>query len=354
MKWSVKLFKIFGIPVKIHYSFFLLVIVLLYFFVSSGLGSLLFSLVWIIAIFAVVLVHELTHSIVGRYFGYQVKNITLLPIGGVAQMKEIPEKPIAEIIVAASGPLINIVIGIIALIAALLIYGEDFINTVDFESYTFARMFISFNFIMAGFNLLPIFPMDGGRVLRGLLGLFIDYHKATHWAAEIGRFMAILMIITAVFFKQFWIVIIGIFIFFGSRQEEQMSMLRHILSKYCVRDVYTHTVISFRPGNQVFEVSDRVIETSQEYFPIIDQTGIIGVVSREKIFKSYYEGNLRIPVSDLMSEDYVKIKENEDLFRSFIKMMEKKAGVGIVYDSTEFKGILTLREINNIYHLMKS
>ena len=124
MKWSYKIFKLFGIPIKIHFSFILVIGLLLYFFISSGAGTFFFSLIWIIAIFSVVVAHELTHSLVGRIFGYQVQDITLLPIGGMARMKDIPEKPIPEILVAVSGPMMNVVLGILGLI----IFGCDYLK----------------------------------------------------------------------------------------------------------------------------------------------------------------------------------------------------------------------------------
>ncbi|MDD3626412.1 MAG: site-2 protease family protein [bacterium] len=353
MKWSYKIFQVAKIPIKIHLSFLLVLAILLYFLITSGFGSFLFSVFWIIAIFAVVIIHELTHSLVGKLFGYEVQDITLLPIGGMARMKEIPEKPLAEILVAVSGPMINVVIGVIGSIIFFILYGPDFFFDVDLENYTFSRMFISFNFIMAIFNLLPIFPMDGGRILRGFLALFLDYSKATHFAAEAGRVMAVILIIGAIFFKQFWLVLIGIFIFFGSKQEEQMYLLRHILSHYKVSDVYRKNVLSLKRTDLIFEIGESVVNSTQDYFPILDGEKVVGVITREAVFKAYYEGNLRQEIEALMSNDFVEINEDEDLFKVLMGMMEGKANLGIVYHAENFSGILTMREINNIYHLMK-
>ena len=353
MKWSFKIFKIFGIPIKVHISFLLLIFVLLYFFVSSGLGSFLFSLFWIIAIFTVVILHELAHSIVGRLFGYKVEDITLLPIGGMARMKDIPEKPIAEILVAVSGPMINIIIGLLGLLVFSLIYGKAFLMDMDFESYTFPRMFISFNFIMAIFNLLPIFPMDGGRVLRGILAIFFNYSKSTHIAAEVGRVLAIMMVVIAIFFKQYWIALIGVFIFFGSKQEEQMFTLRHILSNYKVADLFKRNITTLTKENMIFEVSDLIVNSTQEYYPIIEGEVVIGIIQREQIFKRFYEGDLRVKLEEIISDKFLTIKETDDLFKAFIALAEKHAKLGVIYQNGAFAGIITMHEINNIYQLMK-
>ncbi|HDS09253.1 MAG TPA: CBS domain-containing protein, partial [Firmicutes bacterium] len=203
------------------------------------------------------------------------------------------------------------------------------------------------------FNLLPIFPLDGGRILRGFLALFLDYSKATHFAAETGRVLAVVLIIAAIFLKQFWLVLIGIFIFFGSKQEEKMYLIRHLLSDYKVSDVYRKNIISLKKTDMIFEISDLVLSSNQDYFPILENGEVTGVITRESVFKSYYDGNLRQVISELISNDFVVIKEEADLFRVLMDMIEGKVSLGIVYKDGKFTGLLTMREINNIYSLMK-
>jgi Zn-dependent protease len=237
MKWSFQIIKIFGIPIKIHLTFFLLPIIVL--FSKDGLGGLksgIFGLLMIIFLFIIVIIHELSHSIVARSFGARIRDITLLPIGGVARMEEIPENPGQEIFIAAAGPASNFILAS-ALFLMAAFTGNVSSLIPDNDAGLLSSLFI-INLMLGIFNLIPAFPMDGGRILRGLLAAFLPYLRATNIAATIGQFLAVIAIVADIFFiHSWWFVIIGLFIFLGAEVEGKAAEVKTQLEDRKVRDV---------------------------------------------------------------------------------------------------------------------
>ena len=203
MKWSFKIGSIFGIPVRIHITFLLLL-----FFVAvnphKGLLGGLVGVVFIILVFIGVLLHELGHSLVARHFGEPVHDIVLLPIGGVSRM-EIPQDPRQEILVAVSGPVVSLILAMFFLILSLLFgYSLGFGSFIKAESRILVELFYV-NLMLAIFNLIPAFPMDGGRILRGILALRMEPVRATRIAVGVGQVLAVVMFFIGIFLTGGWL-----------------------------------------------------------------------------------------------------------------------------------------------------
>lgn len=225
MRWSFDIGSLFGIRFRIHVTFLLL---LLFVFASAlsqdGLNRAVIAVIFICAVFVCVLIHEVGHSLIAQRFGKAVKSITLLPIGGVAALEEIPDKPGQEIAMAIIGPFINI--GIAAVIY-LFVRRWGGIKLPDLEPGSVKAFFvdlISVNIMLAFFNLIPAFPMDGGRVLRGILALKMNYVRATSVAVFIGQAIAALFIFLGIFYNP-WLALIGLFLFIGAGSEKQQVVM---------------------------------------------------------------------------------------------------------------------------------
>ena len=229
MNWSLDVGRVFGIRIRLHYIFLLLLAVV--FMVDTHAGGLvqgLVSVLFIVGVFTIVALHELAHCVVARGEGLQVLDITLLPIGGVARLKDLPERPASEIKVALAGPLLNFALAALGLPMLIAII----VGTMSFDLWRggmgfFMGLFVV-NLIMGMFNLLPAFPLDGGRILRALLAMRGDYVWATSVAAKVGQIMAIAMAAVG-FAMNKWLVLLAVFVFFAGAQEERMVRARHEL-----------------------------------------------------------------------------------------------------------------------------
>ena len=211
-----------GIKIRMHWSFLILPAIVYFSTLLDGSGVLaaITSVVFVIAIFACVLLHELGHAFAARSFSIGTRDILLLPIGGVASLERIPEKPLQELWIAVAGPLVNV------LIACLLYLGLQFISLSGFlTGFVYQLAFV--NLLLVGFNLIPAFPMDGGRVLRSVLAMFMDYVRATKIAATIGMYCAIALATYGLIHFDLMLMLLAAFVFFAGQSEKMAVMLRH-------------------------------------------------------------------------------------------------------------------------------
>ncbi len=214
MKGSIKLFTVSGISVKLHITF-----VLLLFLVLQGGTKWAFLTV---SIFCFVILHELCHAFVAKRFGIPVREITLYPIGGVASMSRLPDKPVQEFLISAAGPLFNILVIIIFFFPLKALLGADVIfhplSTATWP-LTFAYVYW-INLMLASFNLIPAFPMDGGRILRAVLARSMGYHKATRIAVNMGRIFSLIFAAVGVIRFNIFLIVIALFIYMAASGEE--------------------------------------------------------------------------------------------------------------------------------------
>jgi Zn-dependent protease len=217
---SFRVARIGGIDIRMHWSFVVLVILVVWVNIGTGASAVGVGLLWISAVFASVLVHEYAHCVVARRRGAVVEDILLLPIGGVSQLNKMPERPNDELAIAVVGPLTSLGLATLA-VAGGLVVGAHLWPPTLFAGSWLARL-AWLNFLLGGFNLLPALPMDGGRVLRAMLERRHDRLTATRQAARIARMLAVVMILGGVFYD-FWLVLIGVFVYLGASAEEQAA-----------------------------------------------------------------------------------------------------------------------------------
>ena len=231
MKWSINAGRLFGIKFRIHVTFFLLLLYVFFSDIKQGFGQAGLSVLFVCAIFACVIIHELSHSLVARRFGREPKSITLLPIGGVAAIDMMPTKPSQEIAISIVGPATNIVIAILLALFGGMKMAVALSNHSNLTAYqTFITDLIAANIVLAVFNLIPALPMDGGRVFRSILALKFGFLRATLWAAAVGKLIAVFFIIYG-YFANPWLILIGFFIYAGANNEKQQAIYLTMLAQ---------------------------------------------------------------------------------------------------------------------------
>lgn len=224
--WSINLFKVFGIQLAVHASFVLLLAYYGYHgWLEGGVTGMLFNVGLIVLFFVCVILHELGHSLTARRYGVRTSRILLMPIGGMAELDQIPRQPSAELLITVAGPAVNF-----TLVALLLPFAwQGFFGAVEVEEYSLAGVVGQLcvaNFIMGCFNLVPVFPMDGGRILRALLALKLTYLRATYWAVMVGRVLAVLLAAWALYRGNYLTATLFLFIFFAGAAEYQQTLRR--------------------------------------------------------------------------------------------------------------------------------
>ena len=242
--WSFGVGRISGIEIRVHYTFFLLVPL----FALAGSApegpGVAASLLWLVLIFACVVVHELAHCLVGRPRGAVVHEIVLLPIGGVSKLEHLPETPSDELAMAIAGPAASV--GLAALAGAAALLAHDALLPIELFGGSLLAGLFWFNLIIAAFNLLPAFPLDGGRVFRALLERRYDLEHATRLAARIGRGVAVVLMLSGVLFD-LWLVIIGVFVYFGASAEEVATIVHVRLGGQRVSDAMLLDPVTVAP-----------------------------------------------------------------------------------------------------------
>ncbi|MCL4176967.1 MAG: site-2 protease family protein [Verrucomicrobia bacterium] len=230
MKWSLKLGKLLGIDVYVHFTFLLLLAFLGFYYwrATQNVDAALRGVAFIVALFGCVVLHELGHALMAGRYGIKTRDITLLPIGGIARLEKMPENPLQELWVALAGPAVNVVIAAVLLVGLAATGGFTPLEEISATGGAFWQRLMVLNIVLVAFNLLPAFPMDGGRVLRARLAMRLGRRRATAIAANVGQGMAILFGIIGFFYNPF-LIFIGIFVYLGAQAEAGMVEMQSAL-----------------------------------------------------------------------------------------------------------------------------
>ena len=349
MKGSIKLFEIFGIAINIHITFLLLPVL---FFFMSGLSGVVLVLI----VFACVTFHELTHSLVAKKFGIEVKNITLLPIGGVASMSKMPDSPKQEFLISVAGPLSNI---FLAAVLGLLFYYTQWIprevlfHPLSGESLVYTMAWLPWaNVMLAAFNMLPAFPMDGGRVLRAILALKMPYIKATRIAVGIGHIFAVLFGFWGLTTGNIVLILIALFIYIAASSEETQASVSETLKTFRVKDVLSTQFLTLEKGTPVSKVLELIFHSHLEDFPVMETDRMLGFVTRNDIIIATHQFGPDKPVGDIMRTDIPAVTPEDKLLKVQRIMEEKSVRALPVVIEGRLRGIITLEDIFRIYSLL--
>ena len=350
MKWSLYLGKPWGIKLFVHWTFLILVAWVLYTSLSQGnsLAEALIPIGFIIAIFTCVTLHEYGHALAARRFGVATKQITLLPIGGVASLEKIPEKPREELIVAAAGPLVNVaialVLGVILLLLGAPLWPSEDIESINGSTFLSSLLFV--NIILVLFNLIPAFPMDGGRMLRALLALRMDRIIATQWAASIGQFFAILFALGGLLGGNPFLIFIGIFIFLGAQAEAQNVASTSLLEGYKVKDITMHSFTPLHPFDRLEKVVSIMLDSQEDHFVVLDNEEVVGTLSKREIILGLNKGGKELAVQQVMDKNVPSVEPDQPLEDAMLILQQQKGQVVPVIQAGKFMGMLDLENIS--------
>jgi Zn-dependent protease/CBS domain-containing protein len=320
MKWSWKIGTVAGIGLNVHATFFLLVAwVGITYWIQAGSAAALEGVAFILALFACVVLHEFGHALTARRFGIQTRDITLLPIGGVARLERVPDDPRQEVWVSLAGPAVNVVIA--AALYAWLLLSQTLrpLSALTMTGGPFLERMLFVNVSLAGFNLLPAFPMDGGRVLRALLAMRMDYVRATQAAAHVGQAMALVFGLVGLFSNPF-LIFIALFVWIGAAQEASMVQMRTALGGIPVsRAMLTefHTVAPDDPAERVLEF---ILAGSQQDFPVVEGSRVVGVLLRDDVLKALARRGSEWRVRELMRRAFETVEASDMLDTAFARL----------------------------------
>jgi len=347
MRWSLKIAQVAGIGIFVHWTFFLLLAWVVYSYLSVGAGGAvaLEGVVFVLAIFACVVLHELGHALMGRHYGVKTRDITLLPIGGVARLESIPEVPMQEFWIAVAGPAVNVVIA--AVLFVLLQIGGDIASAheVTLVGGPFLLKLALVNVILVLFNMLPAFPMDGGRVLRALLASQMSRVRATHVAASVGQIMAILFGIAGVFTGQWMLLFIAMFVYLGAQAESHMVEVRSLFKGARVRDAMITRFQTLHEDEPIETVVQETTVSHQKNFPVLDGQGIAGVLLYRDLLAALAKGDSRVRVGDVMRRDVLLVQDCDPLDRVIDEMQSHGQPLALVQRNGELVGLLSEEHI---------
>lgn len=345
--WNLYLGKIRGISLYLHWTFFILLVWIFFAYYNKAHSwkDGLLAVAFVASLFTCIVLHELGHALTAKRFGCQTRKITLLPIGGVAQMEKIPEKPWQEFLVAIAGPWVNIIIAAILFVILASTSGvpslaklED-LNAGNF----FYNLFVA-NIALVVFNLVPAFPMDGGRVLRSLLSMRLGRMRATRIASVVGQVFAAIFILVGIFFD-FWLVIIGTFIYIGARSEAAFEFVREDLQHYKVRDILMHKFTTFLPTEPVSSVVKIVLDSQEKNFVVALNGEVLGILTQKELIRGLSEGNNQSAVSDFMEKKFLPLHSEMNLQEAYEQMTLQNQQVCPVIANGRLEGMLDMDNI---------
>lgn len=365
MRGAISLGKILGINVYIHFTFFLIFLWVGYtsYAKTGNLEHILFDFAVICAVFLSVLIHEYGHALAARRYGIQTRRIVLLPIGGVAQIEHMPEKPAQELFVTIMGPMVNLVIAAITAPIALPAFGETGYDLTTGEGVEaalgtllntdfIASVFI-YNCALLIFNLIPAFPMDGGRILRALLNIRLGLRTSTFIAARIGQGLAIAFAILG-FYGNFWLILLAVFVFAGAEMELRMVTERAAMRGLSVGHAMLRRFTTLLSTDPLKRAAQELLAGSEKDFLVEENSTITGIITRDILIKALTEGTPDQSIGSVMKRDIPQLHLEQPLEEALQIMREHDSNVLPVYENGQFIGVVSLENIAEVLLLQSA
>ncbi len=352
MKTSIEIGKVSGIPVKLHITLLIVVGFIAWSIgtnvfelaellgvdpvgISPGFQSYLIGIIMAIGLFVSVFIHEMAHSFTARGMGVEIEEISLWLFGGVSNMGEIPREPNSEIKLSIVGPLTSLGIGIIC-------YSLGMISP---SIISFVLVYLGIiNFVLAGFNMIPAFPMDGGRILRAIFAKRESYVSATNKASSVGKVFAILIGIFGIFYN-FFLILIAFFIYIGASQEAESIMVKEVLRKIKAEEIMSEDVETVSPDISLQKFVDLALEIQHTGYPVVEDDEIVGIITLSDAKKVDQSRLSEATVEDVMEKDVIYFAPEETVDILWQKMMESDFGRFPIVSDGELVGIITRSDI---------
>jgi len=350
MRWSLRIARLAGIGVYVHWTFLLLIAWLVFVFASQGQGpiQIVQGVLFVMAIFACVVLHEFGHAMAGRTVGVRTRDITLLPIGGLARLERMPERPLEELWVAIAGPMVNVAIAAALLVLLLAlgqpILGEDLLK----QGGGFLPRLMWVNVVLVVFNMIPAFPMDGGRVLRALLATSMDRALATRIAASVGQLIAIGFGLLGLFFNPL-LLLIAIFVYLGAAYEARDASTRAAVRGLRAADAMQTRFRALSPADTIQDAVEELLAGAQADFPVVDQSGApVGILSRDAIVRALHQGQANAPVGEHMAGPCPSASEADALDALLPRMRDGNCAALAVVRDGRIVGLVTSENISEL------
>lgn len=347
-KKSLHIAKIAGIDLFIHWTFGLLIVGLPAFFMLTGntATETLFVLTLVLAIFVCVVLHEFGHALVARRYDVPTRDITLYPIGGVARLQRMPTEPMKEFWIAIAGPAVNVLIAAVLIPFVLAAGGFPPLREFVLDSQGhFAAKLMGINIMLVAFNLLPAFPMDGGRVMRALLATRMNYLRATHVAARTGQMMAIFFGLFGFLFFNPILMFIALFVYLGAQQEEQATTMRTVIQGVPVREAMMTRYETLSPNATLREAVAKLLAGSEHDFPVVESDHAVGVLTRKDLMRALAENNPSVVVEHVMQGSCPVVEDTAMLDEAFQRMQESQCPIALVTKNGKLVGVLSLENV---------
>ncbi len=356
MKWSFRIGTLGGIEVRVHATFFLLILWLVfnYGLAGQGAGEIAVRVGMVLLLFGCVVLHEFGHAAAAARYGIRTRDITLLPIGGLARLESIPRNPRQELVVAIAGPAVNVVIALA--LGFLLVVLQEPLPTADFESLApgaLAWNLVAVNVFLVLFNLLPAFPMDGGRMLRALLAMRMPYVTATRRAATVGQGMALLFGFLGLFVNPF-LILIAFFVWVGAGAEAAMVTMRETIADIPVGRAMVSSFRSLSPDDLLSRAVDMTLEGSQKDFPVLDDGRLVGLLSQQDMLGGLARGGRAGRVEETMQREVRVADADERLADALERFGGKPAMTVPVVSNGRVVGLLTMDNVSELLAIEKA
>lgn len=356
MAWSFPIARIFGTELRVHITFFILLLWIgIANYQQGGTAAAINGIVFIIALFACVVAHEFGHALAARRYGIRTPDVTLLPIGGMARLERLPEKPSEEIVVALAGPAVNVVIAVLL----FLFLGANFdlatLEALDDPRGSFLARLASVNLFLVIFNMIPAFPMDGGRVLRAILATFYPRSRATRLAARIGQGFAFLLGFIGLLGNPL-LIFIAIFVYIAATAESQATELQEVSRNIGVRDAMITSFEALADDATIGDAADALLRTTQAEFPILDGNGRLqGFVTRSSMIEVLGKAGKDAPARAAMRADIPQVAVTDRLEKALQAMQKSGApAIGVVDGDGKLLGYITAENIGELVMLEAS
>jgi Zn-dependent protease len=351
-RWSLQLGRVLGIPIRIHFTFLLLLVWYGYYSTRHG-DSAVLAVSFLILVFGCVVLHELGHATMARRFGVRTREIVLYPIGGIARLENIPEGR-AELLIAMAGPAVNAVLAA-ALFLAILVWRLPFLDLEQLLSPAdvVGRLFLV-NIVLFCFNLLPAFPMDGGRVLRASLSLAISPERATEIAATVGQGVAILFAAAGILLPNILLMIIALFVYIGASQEAFFYRQRAVIAGKTAREAMITRFETLAPQTSLGEAGEQLLATHQQDFPVVDVWDrVVGILPRSRLLQGLAERGDAAAVLDVMEREVPAVGPDDDLDRVLRQLRGKPDCPVLVLHEGKLLGMITLANLSEYIQIAR-
>jgi Zn-dependent protease len=353
-KWSLKIGSVAGIVIQVHATFAIIVVWLglQAWTREPSLASVADGVGFVLALFACIVLHELGHALMARRFGIRTRDITLLPIGGVARLERMPEDPRQEWLVAMAGPAVTVLVAAV-LFGALVLLGAPpgAASASGLGEAPFLERLMWVNVALAVFNLIPAFPMDGGRALRAILSMWMPAVRATRVAAGLGQAIALLFGAIG-FFANPFLIFIALFVWIGAAAEVGLVETRAALEGVSVADAMLTDFETLRPGDPLARAVELTLAGSQKDFPVIEEgrDALLGVLTQEGLVRALSEGGPSAPVGPAMHPAPAGLSARVSLLEVLDRLDSSRSRLLPVMEGGVLAGILTA---DNVFELMR-